>query len=70
MGVVLARPTTTSAFPTGDEEVLAHPRVGLKLDASAIKDLVVAIKLAQSLLLLVNMEMANKIELDEVTTQF
>ncbi|XP_057496282.1 uncharacterized protein LOC130781195 [Actinidia eriantha] len=44
--------------------------MGLRLDASAIKDPAVATKLARSTLFLADMEMTDKMGLDEVAAQF
>ena len=60
-GIILAQPMTTLTYPTGGE--------GTGLGDSTIKDPTVAIKLAQSSLLPINVKMVNKMELDEVTAQ-
>ncbi|GFS30602.1 hypothetical protein Acr_00g0012910 [Actinidia rufa] len=60
--VILAQPTTTSACSNGGDST--------GLGASAIKDTAVVIKLAQSSLLPADVEMVNKMELDEVAAKF
>ncbi|GFS37631.1 hypothetical protein Acr_00g0053150 [Actinidia rufa] len=54
----------------GADEGASPPKSELGLDASTIKDLVVAIKLAQSSIFPAGMEMVRTMELDEIATQF
>ncbi|GFZ19873.1 hypothetical protein Acr_28g0005780 [Actinidia rufa] len=61
-GMILAQPMTTSTCLAGGE--------GVGFRDSAIKDPTMAIKLAQSSLLPIKVEMVNKMELEEVAAQF